>query len=86
MSEKSDETCGLLELIPLLPLDVGALNLQASKNFRKRGEVAWVYYGQEIVLLPRFADSQSLNLRLVQTFRTVSLGNRVSKGAGLLGD
>ena len=44
----------------------------------------WVYYGQEIVLLPRFVDSQSLNLRLVQTFRTVSLGNRVSKGAGLL--
>jgi len=36
--------------------------------------------------LPRFADSQRLNLRLVQTFRTVSLGNRVSKGAGLLGD
>ena len=46
----------------------------------------WVYYGQEIVLLPRFADSQSLNLRLVQTLRTVSLGNRLSKGAGLLGD
>jgi hypothetical protein len=47
----------------------------------------WVYYyGQEIVLLPRFVDSQSLNLRLVQTFGTVSLGNRVNKGAGLLGD
>jgi hypothetical protein len=46
----------------------------------------WVYYGQEIVLLPRLVDSQSLNLRLVQTFGTVSLGNRVNKGAGLLGD
>jgi len=39
-SEKSDETCGLLEGIPLLPLDVDALNLQASKIFRNWGEVA----------------------------------------------
>jgi len=31
LSEKSDETCGLLKLIPLLPLDVGALNLQARR-------------------------------------------------------
>ncbi len=40
LSVKSDETCGLLELIPLLPLNVDALSLQASKNFRKWGEVA----------------------------------------------
>jgi hypothetical protein len=41
----------------------------------------WANYGQEIVLLPHFADSQSLNLRTIRTFQTVSLGS--SENAGL---
>ena len=41
---------------------------------------------EKIVLLPHFVNSQSLNLRLVQASRTAFLGNRVNKGAGLLGD
>ena len=32
----SDETCGLLEIIPLSPLEVGTLSLQTSQNSRKR--------------------------------------------------
>src|SRR5215212_7852715 len=41
----------------------------------------WVYHGQDIVLLPRFADSQSLTLRPIRTFRTVSLGSPVNKAS-----
>jgi hypothetical protein len=35
-----DETCGLLEVIPLSSLYVGVLSLQASKNSRKWDELA----------------------------------------------
>jgi hypothetical protein len=33
-----------------------------------------------MVLLPRFADSQSLYLEPIRTFQTVSLGSSVNRG------
>jgi hypothetical protein len=47
---------------------------------RSLNGILWANYEREMLLLPRLANSQNLNLRPIRTFQTVSLGSWMNEG------